>query len=64
MPRRSALAPVMGIGTSRETVAKALQRLRRDDLVETSRRHVLLPDLHGLRQAAGVGSDLGLSIPA
>lgn len=40
------------IGVSRETVAKALQRLRAGGLVATSRRRLVINDLDGLRRAA------------
>lgn len=42
------------IGTSRETAAKVLHRLRSAGLVETSRRRLVVQDLDGLRRAAGM----------
>ncbi|GAC1580089.1 MAG: Crp/Fnr family transcriptional regulator [Candidatus Dormibacteria bacterium] len=40
-------------GTSRESVAKALQTLRRLGWVDTSRRHTVIRDLEALRRRAG-----------
>lgn len=40
------------VGTSRETAAKVLHRLRQRDLVETSRRRLVVGDLDRLRLAA------------
>ncbi len=52
------------IGASRETAAKALHRLRGAGLVETSRRRLVVHDMGGLRQAAGLGGDEPLEMPA
>lgn len=52
------------VGASRETAAKALHRLRRDGLVETSRRRLVVHDLDGLRRQVGLaprGSTLAVS---
>lgn len=51
------------VGASRETAAKALHRLRRDGLVETSRRCLVVHDLDGLRGQVGL-APRGLAVPA
>lgn len=52
------------VGASRETAAKALQRLRRDGLVETSRRRLVIQDLEGLHRAGGLGDSRAMALPA
>ena len=42
------------VGASRETAAKALHRLRREGLVGTSRRQLIVHDLEGLRHVVGL----------
>lgn len=52
------------VGASRETVAKALHRLRAGGLVATSRRSLVVHDMRGLRRAAGLGDRELLGMPA
>lgn len=52
------------IGASRETAAKTLQRLRRDGMVATSRRRLVVHDIEGLRQAARAVDENALAMPA
>ncbi len=42
------------VGATREATAKALSQLRKDDLVETGRRSLVVLDVEGLRDLAGL----------
>lgn len=52
------------VGASRETTAKALHRLRGAGVVATSRRHLAVHDMAGLRRAAGLVPDNAMDLPA
>jgi CRP/FNR family cyclic AMP-dependent transcriptional regulator len=52
------------VGTSRETAARALHELRRDGVVETSRRRIVIRDPSSLRRTAGVEPRMTLVVPA
>lgn len=52
------------VGTSRETTAKVLQRLRRAGVVATGRRHIAVRDLEVLRTYVHEGQAHALALPA